>query len=119
MLIDWINHSPDLEVIVYNVTDPTVTHVPVVLEPYKVYEHCHFTIFDTLDNIWTNDTKTSSDITISDTNNSKGQIWSLENKAPVVNLTAPANSAAAPRVAGGALVLAVSIAALSTMLLAL
>lgn len=104
MLIDWIDHFPDLEVIIYNVTDPTVTLVPVVLEPYKVYEHCHLAIFDTLDNMFTNDTKTSSEFTISDTNNSKGQIWSLENKAPVVNLTAPANSAAAPRVVGGALV---------------
>ncbi|KAL2036745.1 hypothetical protein N7G274_010540 [Stereocaulon virgatum] len=115
----WLNHFPDLTVDIYNVTDPTVTHVPVMLEPYKVYEHCHFTIFDTLDKIFTNDTTTSSEFTISDTNNSKGQLWSLENKAPVVNLTAPANSAAVPRIVGGALVSAVSIAALGMMLVAL
>ena len=61
----------------------------------------------------------SGDFAISDTNNSKGQIWSLDNTAPVVSLTATAKNAAPNMGMRGVLVSAVSVAALGSVLLAL
>ena len=70
-----------------------MTNVQVALEPYKIYNPCQISMGDSQNHSLTdNNGAVSGFIAISDTNNSKGQLWSLDHPAPIINSTITAGS---------------------------
>ena len=56
-----------------------MTNVQAVLEPYRIYSPCHFSMIDGQDHCLTaNDACVSDDFTISDTTDPERQVWSLK-----------------------------------------
>lgn len=80
--------------IIANITEPSASQCQVSLTAYKDYIQCEFFTYDRVNKILTDgdNRRMSSDFRVSDTNHSAGVVWSLENPAPIVNLTATAKS---------------------------
>ncbi|KAL2049316.1 hypothetical protein ABVK25_010413 [Lepraria finkii] len=88
-----ITHPASTKIIA-NITKPSASQYQVSLTTYKDYIQCEFFTYDRVNKTFTDgdNGRISSDFRVSDTNHSAGVVWSLENPAPIVNLTATAKS---------------------------
>ena len=100
-----LGHAADLATNVLDLTEPNMTNVQVVLKPYRIYSPCHFSMIDDQNHSLTDSNAcVSGDFAISDTKNWEGQVWSLNNAAPLVPVLATAGSGGVHASVGEAIV---------------